>query len=138
MISSNLKPFLFLIISLAVSESFLFLWMIIIASTTTTERIVVGALSITILIAVLVISCVIYWIRMNSELENNKMKHERGDHGIGTTFERTAITSEWSANLLYYDIGEQLWYYNSNDDAPQSVTWTLVEYPRIKKNKLHL
>ena len=57
-------PFQFLIYSLSISESLLGFWLlrtdIVIEST---ERIVAGALSIAVLIAVLVIFCVIYWIK---------------------------------------------------------------------------
>ncbi len=127
MASSNLKPYYFLIISLIVSEVFLAVWMVYVASSPTTERIVVGSLSIAVLIAVLVVYCIIYWINMNSKIEDNKMKHDLGDHGIGNTMEREA-TSEWPARLLYYDTVSKLWYYNSDGDAPSSVTWTEVEY----------
>lgn len=56
-------PFQFLISTLIISESLLIYWMSLIAKMETTERIVVGALSITVLIAVLVIFTVIYWIK---------------------------------------------------------------------------
>jgi len=126
MASSNLKPYIFLIISLAVSELFLGIWMSYVASSPTNERIVVGSLSIAVLIAVLVVYCIIYWINMNSKIEDNKMKHDLAYHGIGNTVERKA-TSEWPARLLYYDTVSKLWYYNSGDE-PSSVTWTEVKY----------
>ena len=131
MASSNLKPYIFLIFSLGISELFLGIWMVYVASSPTTERIVVGSLSIAVLIAVLVVYCVIYWINTNSEIEGNKMKHDLGDHGIGKTKEKEAI-SEWPAGLLYYDTESKLWYYNSNDGAPNSVTWTEVKYGNLK------
>jgi len=127
MVSLNEKPYYFLISSLILSELFLAIWMFFVATTPTAERIVVGSLSIAVLIAVLVVYCVIYWINTNSAIEDNKMKHDLGDHGIGKTKEKEAI-SEWPAGLLYYDTESKLWYYNSNDDAPNSVTWTEVRY----------
>jgi len=139
MANSKLRPYWFLIIALAISESFLIIWMALVATTTpATERIVVGSLSIAVLISVLVVYCVITWIntiskiedtRINtiSKIEDTKMKHDLGDHGIGTTMEKDAET-EWPAGLLYYDTGSKLWYYNSDDNAPNSVTWTQVEY----------
>ena len=129
MASSNLRPYYFLIASLAISEAFLIIWMVIVARTIDTERIVVGSLSIAILIAVLVVYCVVYWIKMNSEIEDNKMKHDLGDHGIGTTLEREAIT-EWPARLLYYDTVSQSWYYNSHGEASDGVDWTEVKYDK--------
>ena len=55
-------PFQFLIFSLLISESLLGLWLMR-TGIESTERIVAGALSIAVLIAVLVIFCVIYWIK---------------------------------------------------------------------------
>ena len=127
MANSKLRPYWFLISALIVSEGFLVIWMAFVATTPTTERIVVGSLSIAVLISVLVVYCVITWINTNSKIEDNKMKHDLGDHGIGTTMEKDAI-SEWPERLLYYDTGSKLWYYNSDDNAPNSVTWTEVKY----------
>lgn len=61
-------PFQFLIATLIVSESLLIHWMLIIAETESAERIIVGALSITVLIAVLVIFTIIYYIKKSHEL----------------------------------------------------------------------
>jgi len=55
-------PFQFLLFSLSISEFLLILWMSH-EGIESPERIVVGALSIAVLIAVLVIFCVIYWIK---------------------------------------------------------------------------
>ena len=132
MVSLKEKPFLFLIGVLALSEIFLLVWLIVIDSTSGTayhERIVVGALSITILIAVLVISCVIYWIKIYSEIENNKMKHDLGNHGIGNTSEREEITSKWPADQLYYDTKEEIWYYISKNNEFKTAKWKKVSYP---------
>ena len=56
-------PFQFLIFSLVLSKSLLVCWMSGIDPENSMERIIVGAFSITVLIAVLVIFCVIYWIK---------------------------------------------------------------------------
>jgi len=57
-------PFQFLIYSLSISESLLGFWLfrtdIVVGST---ERIVAGSLSVAVLIAVLVVFCIIYWIK---------------------------------------------------------------------------
>lgn len=55
-------PFQFLLFSLSISEFLLILWMSR-EGIESTERIVAGALSIAVLIAVLVIFCIIYWIK---------------------------------------------------------------------------
>jgi len=136
MVSLKEKPFLFLIGVLASSEIFLFAWLIVIdpdSGNAFYERIVVGALSITILIAVLVISCIIYWIKTYSEMETNKMKHDLGNHGIGTNSEREKITSEWPAELLYYDTDDQKWYYISKNDRTKQVNWIEVVYSGNKE-----
>jgi len=57
-------PFQFLLFSLFTSEFLLGYWMLFIAQDYY-ERIVAGSLSITVLIAVLVIFCVIYYIKKN-------------------------------------------------------------------------
>jgi len=58
-------PFQFLIVCLFTSELLLAIWMILIKPDFY-ERIVIGAFSVTILIAILVIFCVIYSIKKNS------------------------------------------------------------------------
>ena len=57
-------PFQFLAISLIVSESLLGSWMYKVKDYPDfTERIVAGSLSVAVLIAVLVVFCVVYWIK---------------------------------------------------------------------------
>ena len=69
-------PFQFLAISLIVSETLLGVWMLEEAENST-ERIVAGSLSIAVLIAVLVVFCVIYYVkRKYDEIEvEDKMKN---------------------------------------------------------------
>jgi len=129
---SNLKPYRFLIIAMIISELLLMIWMGYVAEKPTNERIVVGSLSIAVLIAVLVVYSVITWMITNSKIEDTKMKHDLGNHGIGDTIEKDAI-SKWPERLLYYDTGSKLWYYNSDDNAPNSVTWTEVKYDKLEK-----
>lgn len=57
-------PFQFLAVTLIVSEFLLGYWMLFVAEDYY-ERIVAGSLSITVLIAVLVIFCVVYYIKKN-------------------------------------------------------------------------
>ena len=135
MVSLREKPFLFLIAVLAISEIFLLVWLNGIDSTSVTayhERIVVGALSITILIAVLVISCVIFWIKIYSEIEKNKMKHNLGNHGIGKTSERDEIESKWPEDQLYYDTDDQTWYYISKNNEFKKAKWKKIILPEKK------
>jgi len=64
-----LGPFQFLILALSVSEILLVFWMSEIDEKLESayfERIVVGSFSITVLIAVLVIFCVIYYVKKNN------------------------------------------------------------------------
>ena len=135
MVSLREKPFLFLIAVLAISEIFLLVWLNGIDSTSVTayhERIVVGALSITILIAVLVMSCIFYWIKIYSEIEKNKMKHSLGNHGIGNNSEREEITSKWPVDQLYYDTDDQTWYYISKNNESKQAEWEEVIFPEKK------
>ena len=63
-----LGPFQFLILALSASEILLGYWMLEIDGSFESayfERIVVGSLSITVLIAVLVIFCIIYCVKKN-------------------------------------------------------------------------
>ena len=135
MVSLREKPFLFLIIALVTSEIFLFAWLFSISSNSGSdyyERIVVGALSITILIAVLVMSCIFYWIKTYSEIEKNKMKHSLGNHGIGNNSEREEITSKWPVDQLYYDTDDQTWYYISKNNESKQAEWKEVIFPEKK------
>ena len=63
-------PFQFLAISLIVSESLLGLWLWKVKDySDSTERIVAGAFSIAVLVAVIVVSCVVYWVKRKYDSE---------------------------------------------------------------------
>ena len=127
----NLNSYYFLIFSLSISEGLLLYWMSSVFEKGGPEKIVVGSLSIAVLIAVLVVYCVIYWINTNSKIEDVKMQHDLGNHGIGNTDDRKG-KSKWAAGLLYYDTETKLWYYNK-DAANDDVDWTEVKYDNLKK-----
>jgi len=59
-----LGPFQFLALSLIVSEILLGWWLYQVKdSADSTERIVIGSLSIAVVMAILVVFCVVYWIK---------------------------------------------------------------------------
>ena len=72
-------PYQFLILSLLISETLFGYWMFF-TKTDSTERIVAGAFSISVLITVLVIFCVIYSIKKKHDAsEILKLKFVNGD-----------------------------------------------------------
>jgi len=82
-------PFQFLVISLIASEILLGFWMSeVIDNSSFTERIVAGSLFVTILIAVLVVFCVVYWIK------------RKYDHKKALLTTKQGLTSETINDIL--------------------------------------
>ena len=76
-----LGPFKFLALSFITSEILFGAWLILIGNNESAERIVIGSLSVAVLIAIVVVFCVVYFIkRKYDEMAYSRCNDTSNDH----------------------------------------------------------